>query len=142
MFEGVALRLLLREDDPLMEKHFLTLADISAYTISFQLSNEAWDVVSRWGFFEKDTIGKQFVRSIDSISANIAEGFGRYGKREKAQFFHYSLGSVHESIDWNNKAHYRGLITQDRHDHFQGVLSSLPREIHSLIQYYNARLEH
>jgi len=33
------------------------------------------------GLFAKDTIGKQFARSVDSISANIAEGFGRYTKK-------------------------------------------------------------
>jgi len=73
-------------------KKYLHLRDISAYTIAFHLSNEVWDIIARWDYFEKDTIGKQFVRAVDSISANIAEGFGRYGKRDKMRFYRYSYG--------------------------------------------------
>lgn len=56
------------------------LNDIEAYKISLKLSNIVWDLIIRWDNFAKDTIGKQFVRAVDSISANIAEGFGRYSK--------------------------------------------------------------
>ncbi|MGQ9644360.1 MAG: four helix bundle protein, partial [Ignavibacterium sp.] len=59
-------------------KKFLKLNDIEAYRISFKLSNQVWDIVLKWDHFSKDTIGKQFVRAVDSISANIAEGFGIY----------------------------------------------------------------
>ncbi|MFA6402703.1 MAG: four helix bundle protein [Salinivirgaceae bacterium] len=61
-----------------MNDYYLKLNDISAYKIAFHLSNYVWDIVLTWDYFAKDTIGKQFVRSTDSISANIAEGFGRY----------------------------------------------------------------
>jgi len=48
--------------------------------------------------------GNQFIRSVDSISANIAEGFGRYSKKDKVKFFRISFGSMYESLDWNEKA--------------------------------------
>jgi len=32
----------------------------------------------KWDWFAKKHIGGQFVEEVDSISANIAEGFGRY----------------------------------------------------------------
>ena len=69
-----------------MEKRYLTINDISAYKISFQLSNYVWDIVLRWNIFEKKTVGDQFVRSIDSISANIAEGFARRTSKEFVNF--------------------------------------------------------
>lgn len=37
-----------------------------------------WDVVMEWNQFARDTVGKQLVRSVDSVGANIAEGAGRY----------------------------------------------------------------
>ncbi len=49
-----------------------------------------WDIVSAWDSFTGDTIEKQFVRATDSISANIAEGFGRYGKKERIRFYRYA----------------------------------------------------
>jgi four helix bundle protein len=70
-----------------MAMKYLMLNDIGAYKISYHLSNKIWNVVIKWDFFAKDTIGKQFVRSVDSISANIAEGFGRYSKKDKILFY-------------------------------------------------------
>ena len=59
------------------EKTYLKLNDIDAYKISFHLSNYVWDIVIRWNEFARDTVGEQIVTAADSISANIAEGFGR-----------------------------------------------------------------
>jgi len=66
-----------------MNKKYLTIDDISSYKIAYDLSNYVWKIVISWDYFARKTIGNQFVRSIDSISANIAEGFGRYNKRKR-----------------------------------------------------------
>jgi four helix bundle protein len=66
-----------------MTKKYLQLNDIAAYKVAFNLSNYVWDAVIKWNNFAKNTIGEQFVCPIDSISANIAEGFGRYNKKIK-----------------------------------------------------------
>lgn len=95
-------------------KKFLKLTDIEAYRIAFKLSNRVWDIVLKWDYFAKDTVGKQFVKAVDSISANIAEGFGRYSKKDKIKFFRYSVGSLYESLDWNEKSHIRKLLTERR----------------------------
>lgn len=65
------------------DKRYLKLNDIECYKISFHLSNYVWNVVLKWESLERRTIGEQFIRAVDSISANIAEGFGRYNKRIK-----------------------------------------------------------
>ena len=39
-------------------KKYLDLADISAYRIAYELSNDTWDIVIKWDYFSKDTIGK------------------------------------------------------------------------------------
>ena len=96
-----------------MEKKYLSLNDITAYKIAFNLSNFIWDIVINWDFFAKDTVGKQFVKAVDSISANIAEGFGRYGKKDKIRFYRYSFASLKESFDWNEKSKIRKLLTAE-----------------------------
>jgi len=53
-----------------MVKKFLRLNDIGAYKIAFNLSNYVWSIVVKRDYFTKDTVGKQFARSVDSISAN------------------------------------------------------------------------
>lgn len=122
------------------EKKFLQLNDICAYTQSFALANYVWSIVRKWDFFAKDTIGKQFVRAVDSISANIAEGFGRYTKKDKINFYRYSFGSIKESLDWNEKAHVRKLLSDDKYGHILNQLKQLPREVNYLIKFTNDRL--
>lgn len=124
-----------------MEKKFLQLNDISAYKIAFHLSNYVWNVIIGCNYFAKDTIGKQAVRAIDSVSANMAEGFARYGKKDKIKFYRYSYGSIKESLDWNQKAKERKLITAEQYQHIFNELQKLPKEINNLINFTNSRLK-
>jgi len=122
------------------EKKFLQLNDIKSYKIAFGLSNYVWNIVVKWDYFSKDTIGKQFTRSVDSMSANIAEGFGRYNKKDKIKFYRYSYGSIKESLDWNEKAKTRKLTTDEEYKRIFEDLNELPKEINSLIKFTNSRL--
>lgn len=124
----------------MLEKKFLQLNDIGAYRIAFHLSNYVWDAVVKWDYFAKDTIGKQFVRSVDSVSANIAEGFGRYTKKDKINFYRYSYGSIKESFDWNEKAKMRKLLSQEEYQYIVRELHKLPQELNALIKFTNDRL--
>ena len=123
------------------DKKYLKLNDIEAYRISFKLSNHFWEVVLLWNFFAKDKVGKQFVRAVDSISVNIAEGFGRYSKKDKVKFFRYSLGSLYESLDWNEKSHLRKLSSKEEYSHIFTELIKLPKAINSLILFTNKKLQ-
>ena len=125
-----------------MDKHYLTLNDINSYKIAFNLSNYVWDIIIKWNYFEKDTIGKQFTRAVDSISANIAEGFGRNGKKDKIRFYRYSFGSLKECFDWNEKSKIRKLITIEQYNFIFSELDKLPKEINSLIKYSNEKLKY
>ena len=120
---------------------YLELNDITSYKKAFLLSNYVWNIISSWKFFEKETIGIQFARSIDSISANIAEGFGRFNKKEKIKFYYYALGSVKESLDWNEKCKVRKLINQVQYKKIFEELEVLPKEIHQLIKFTIIKLK-
>lgn len=120
--------------------NYLKLNDLNSYKISYNLSNYVWDIVLRWDYFSKDTVGKQWIRAIDSISANIAEGFGRYSKKDKINFYRYSFGSLKEFQDWTLKTKTRKLINQKQYDYIMKELEKLPREINSLIRFTNEKL--
>ncbi len=121
-------------------KKYLQLNDINAYKKAYHLSNYVWTIVLKWDYFAKDTIGKQFVRAIDSISANIAEGFGRYTKKDKINFYRYSYGSIKEALDWNEKAKTRQLHIKTDYEYILKELCELPKELNSLIKFTNNRL--
>lgn len=120
---------------------YLKLADIAAYRRSYNLSNYVWDIVEDWDYFAKKTVGDQFVRAVDSISANIAEGFGRYNKKDKIKFYRYSFGSAKESLDWNQKSNCRKLINNEEYRYIFDELNKLPKDIHHLINYTNTKLK-
>lgn len=122
------------------EKNYLKLNDISAYKIAFNLGNYVWELIINWDIFAKMHVGGQFVEAVDSISANIAEGFGRYHKKDKIKFYRYSQGSLKESFDWNEKAKCRKLISQKEYNQIFAELQKLPKEINQLIKYTNDKL--
>lgn len=122
------------------EKRYLSLNDVQAYKTAFHLSNYVWGVVVKWDYFAKNTVGKQFVTAVDSVSANLAEGFGRFHKKDKIKFYRYSYGSVKEALDWNEKSKVRSLITPEEYDYIFQQLSLLPKEINGLIKLTNQKL--
>ena len=87
--------------------------DLEVYKLSMELSDKIWDLVIKWDYFQKDTIGKQWVRAADSVSANISEGFGRNNFRDQRNFYYFSRGSLCESKTWLEKARGRNLIDED-----------------------------
>jgi four helix bundle protein len=123
------------------DKRYLKLNDIECYKISFHLSNYVWNVVLKWESLERRTIGEQFIRAVDSISANIAEGFGRYNKKDKIKFYRYSQGSLSESLDWNQKAKVRKLLSDDEYNFIFAELQKLPKALNALIAYTNLKLK-
>ncbi len=129
------------ENEQSNPKKYLKLNDISAYKTAFHLSNKIWEIATKWKNFEKDTIGKQWVRSMDSVSANIAEGFGRHTKKDKTWFYRIAKGSLFESLDWNEKAKKRGLITEKEYQEIFNELQKLPKSINWLIKYTNNNLK-
>lgn len=56
----------------------MKLEELEIYQLSMEIGEKVWEIVNAWDYFAKDTIGKQLIRSTDSIAANISEGFGRY----------------------------------------------------------------
>lgn len=119
---------------------FLTIDDVVAYKISSELSDWVWNIVIKWDFFAKKTVGDQLVRAVDSIAANIAEGFGRYHKKDKIKFYYNARGSLIESIHWVNKSNVRNLLTKDEFNYIINILNNLPREINYLIKITEIKL--
>lgn len=122
-------------------RKFLKLNDIEAFRISFHLSNYVWDVVKKWNNFPQRTVGEQFVKAVDSISANLAEGFGRYGKKDKIKFYRYSQGSLSESLNWNQKSKVRKLLSTEEYRYIFDELQKLPKAINALILFTNQKLK-
>lgn len=75
-----------------------------------------WDEVHKFDGL-KGKIADQITRAIDSVGANLVEGWAR-GTEESVravlQFYRYSLGSAFESLYWLERLIARGSITRTK----------------------------
>ena len=70
------------------------------------------------------SLANQLYRAIGSISANIAEGYSRRSRKDRARFYEYALGSAREARTWYYQgrnilsakvvSHRLQLLTKDR----------------------------
>ena len=79
-------------------QNFIELRNLEVYQLSRKLSKIAWDIFCRMDFMDKKHIGDQFLRSVDSIGANIAEGYGRFYYLDKVRFYYNSRASHYEAF--------------------------------------------
>ncbi len=111
------------------------LEKLEVYNMAEDFSDAVWDIVIKWDYFTKDTIGKQMVRSADSISANIAEGYGRYFYKESKQFYFYSRGSIQETKAWLSKCLRRKLIVEETCEHLIELCKKLLMMLNAFIKF-------
>jgi four helix bundle protein len=86
--------------------------NLQIYKLSEKLSDQLWKIVVRWDVLARDTVGKQLVRAVDSIGANIAEGSGRGTDPEFRRFLRIARGSLYETQHWLRRAYRRGLLNE------------------------------
>ena len=104
-----------------MEKtNFETL---QIYRLSEVLADKIWNIVLKWDYFAKYTVGIQIVKAADSVGANIAEGSGRGTNPEYRRFLRISRGSLYETRHWLRRAFRRQLLTQSQIDELAPIIS-------------------
>ena len=91
----------------------MSLKNLVIYSQSEELADRIAAIVEKWEAFHKHTLGSQIVRAADSVSNNIAEGYGRLSIGERLQFYLYAEGSAQETRNCLRRAHGRSLISHD-----------------------------
>jgi four helix bundle protein len=117
------------------------LEDLDVYNLSELFSDEIWFIVLEWDYFARDTVGKQLVRSVDSIGANIAEDFGRYHYKENKNFCYFSRGSLIETKSWINKAKTRKLISESQHAEYLNKMAIIHLKLNAYIKHIGSKID-
>jgi four helix bundle protein len=104
------------------------------YKLSEELADEVWKIVLRWNAFAKDTVGKQIVRSADSIGANIAEGTGRHNFQDNQRFVKIARGSLNETQHFLRRAFKRNLLTSDDVKKLKPLVDNLAPQLNSYLK--------
>ena len=105
--------------------------ELEVYQLAEELSDEVWSIVVKWDFFAKDTVGKQLVRSVDSIGANLAEGTGRGSFRDNRRFINIARGSLTETQHWLRRAYHRQLLTAEQTAKLQPLITALAPKLNA-----------
>lgn len=114
---------------------YIPLKDLKVYQLARKLSVIAWNIYSKMSFEEKKTIGDQFIRSTDSIGANIAEGYSRFHYLDKVRFYYNSRASQSEATDhWLDLLFERNKISQDIFDEFNSISKDLQIRLNNFIK--------
>ncbi|MBV6626640.1 MAG: four helix bundle protein [Rivularia sp. (in: Bacteria)] len=87
--------------------------NLRVFQLAEKLADYVWNIVIFWNQLATDTVGKQIIRSADSIGANIAEGSGRYNFKDNLRFVKIARGSLHETRYWLRRAYSRKLLTKE-----------------------------
>ncbi len=73
--------------------------DLEVWRAARELRKEIYRVARALPDFEKFGLASQLRRAATSVTANLAEGFGRFGYQENAQLCRQARGSLYEVRD-------------------------------------------
>jgi four helix bundle protein len=99
--------------------------NLRVYQLSEKLADEIWGIALSWKPFARDTVGKQLIRSADSIGANIAEGSGRGSYQDNRRFVRTARGSLNETQHWLRRAYRRKLLTKSNVEALKPLIDEL-----------------
>jgi four helix bundle protein len=103
---------------------------LRAYQLAAGLARDVRAEVVRWSSFDRDTLGRQLVRAIESVGANIAEAQGRWYAADKRRLLYVARGSLYEAEHWLTRAEESGLMRPGSADE----LNELARALNGLIK--------
>jgi len=93
---------------------FRRFEDLRVFQLAERLADNVWDIVNSWTYFDKNTVGRQWVDAADSVGANIAEGAGRGTPKDNKRFIRISRGSLNETKYWLRRATSRKMISDEQ----------------------------
>jgi four helix bundle protein len=100
---------------PAGSKPVRDFTDLHVWQLAVELRNEVYRHSKAFPADEKYALAQQLRRAVTSITANIAEGFGRYSYQENIQFCRHARGSGYEVRDHSITARDQGYISDKSH---------------------------
>ena len=86
--------------------------DLDAWKLARALRQFIYAVLKKLPVEERFALNSQLRRAVQSVGANIAEGFGRYSYQENIQFCRQARGSAYEVRDHLVTAADAGFVSE------------------------------
>jgi len=120
-----------------MAKKLTRFEDMQVWQESMDFTVSVYKHISRFPKEEKYGLVSQMQRASSSISANIAEGFGRATHKDRAHFYHIALGSLLETKNFIYLAGRLDYLKQDEIDNLVTEIDSVHKQITAILKYFN-----
>ena len=115
-------------------KKYIQLKDLEVYQLSRELSRLAWKIYEKMDWKQQKIMGDQFITSMDSVGANIAEGYGRYHYLDRIRFYYNSRASMLESINhWSELLLERKVISNNVFEELKNISEKLSIKLNNFI---------
>lgn len=122
------------------KKSHIKLEDLLIYKLAREISKISWEIYNGLDWREKKVIGDQFIRSSDSIGANIAEAYGRFHYLDRVKFCYNSRGSLIEFSHWVDLMRERKIGNQELLEKLQRLLKEEEVKLNNYIKsIYNSK---
>jgi four helix bundle protein len=108
--------------------------ELRVYQQAEDLADIVWDIVLGWRVLARDTVGKQMIRSADSIGANIAEGHGRGSYNDNRRLVRISRGSLYETRHWLRRAFRRKLLSEEQTQKLKKIVDNLGPQLNAYLK--------
>jgi four helix bundle protein len=116
------------------KKKYILLKDLEVYQLARELSKIAWEVYGSLDWQNKKIMGDQFIESVDSVGANIAEGYSRFHYLDKIKFYYNSRASLGECNDhWIELLRERQKASEENYKSFREVAVKLSIKLQNFI---------
>jgi len=122
-----------------MENTKSTFEDLDIWQFSRDFRKEISSLIRTFPSEEKYRLNDQLIRASRSVTANIAEGYGRYHYQENIQFCRQSRGSLYEIIDHLTVALDEGYISADQLEELKKKSFVIIRKLNAYIHYLEKR---
>jgi four helix bundle protein len=116
------------------KKKYLSLDNLKVYRLARELSKVAWKIHQSLDWKVQKVTGDQFIESVDSIGANIAEGYGRFHYLDKVKFYFNARGSLLESRHWIELLNERRKVDESLYKKYLDCYKNLKPGLSGLIK--------
>ena len=111
--------------------------DLEAWQKARELAKEVYKSSAQGKFAKDFDLRNQINRSCGSVMDNIAEGFGRGGRNEFANFLSIAKGSADETKSQLYRALDKGYMSQQDFEKLYSLAVECGNKVGGLIQYLN-----
>ena len=116
------------------KKNFIPLKDLEVYKLARELSVISWEVYKNLNWQDKKIFGDQFIEAVDSVGANIAEGYSRFHYLDRIKFYYNARASLAESCEhWLELFYERDKINKDIYDKLKVIAKMLSLKLNNFI---------